>query len=149
MNKQIRLTPRILYIEDDADTRELVRFLLTEENYEVVLAESSEQALLIARTLSFDLYLIDNWLGGLSGIELCRRLREFDSTTPILFYSGAAYERDIREAIAAGAQGYITKPADNQRLVEEISRLVTVYGPVESGIGNNSLLVDVHRFQTR
>src|SRR5215213_9785391 len=147
MNKQIRLTPRILYIEDDADTRELVRFLLTEENYEVVLAESSEQALLIARTLSFDLYLIDNWLGGLSGIELCRRLREFDSATPVLFYSGAAYERDIREAIAAGAQGYITKPAENQRLVDEISRLVGGYGPVESSVGNSSVLVDVNRLQ--
>ena len=145
MNKQFRLTPRILYIEDDADTRELVHFLLTQENYEVVLAESSEQALLIARALSFDLYLIDNWLGGLSGIELCRRLREFDSATPVLFYSGAAYERDIREAIAAGAQGYITKPAENQRLVDEISRLVAGYGPVESSVGNSSVLV--HRLQ--
>ena len=128
MNKQVRLRPRILYIEDDADTRELVRFLLTQENYEVVLAESSEQALVIARGRSFDLYLIDNWLGGLSGVELCRRLRQFDSTTPVLFYSGAAYERDIREALAAGAQGYITKPAENQRLVDEISRLTASLG---------------------
>ena len=115
---------RILYVEDDEDTKELVRFLLRQENYEVVLAESSEQALLLARDFSFSSYLIDNWLAGLSGVELCRRLREFDATTPVLFYSAAAYAQDIREAIAAGAQGYITKPAENQTLVEEIFRLV-------------------------
>jgi DNA-binding response OmpR family regulator len=125
MNKQVLLNPRILYVEDDDDTKELVRFLLTQENYEVVLAESSEQALLIARDRSFNLYLVDNWLSGLSGVELCRRLREFDATTPVLFYSAAAYAHDIREAIAAGAQGYITKPAENQTLLEEISRLVS------------------------
>ena len=124
MKKQVLLNPRILYVEDDDDTKELVRFLLTQENYEVVLAESSEQALLIAREQSFNLYLIDNWLAGLSGVELCRRLREFDSTTPVLFYSAAAYPQDIREAIAAGAQGYITKPAENHTLIEEIFRLV-------------------------
>jgi FOG: CheY-like receiver len=47
-------------------------------------------------------------------------LRKFDNDTPILFYSGAAYERDKQAALVAGAQGYLTKPADNEKLVEEV-----------------------------
>jgi DNA-binding response OmpR family regulator len=116
---------RILYIEDDADTRELVSFLLRQENYEVVVAESPEKALTLAQTVPFDLYMLDNWIPGASGIDLCKGLRSFDSITPILFYSGAAYERDKLEALAAGAQGYLTKPTDNDTLVQEVSRLIS------------------------
>ena len=116
---------RILYVEDDADTRELVSYVLARASYEVVVAEDPQQAARLAQTESFDLYLIDNWMPGATGIELCDRVRKFDMDTPILFYSGAAYEEDKRAARAAGAQGYLTKPADNDRLVEEVSRLIS------------------------
>jgi len=118
--------PRIMYVEDDADTRELVLYVLAQEGYEVVIAENSEQATHLAQTASVDLYLIDNWMPGGSGIELCGWLRKFDNDTPILFFSGAAYEQDKRAALAAGAQGYLTKPADNEKLIEEVSRLISV-----------------------
>jgi len=116
---------RILYVEDDADTRELVSFVLGQENYDVVLAENNDNALLLARTMHFDLYMIDNWMPGGSGIDLCERLREFDSSTPILFYSGAAYDQDKRAAFAAGAQGYLTKPVENVQLISEVSNLIS------------------------
>ena len=116
---------RILYVEDDADTRELVSFVLRQENYDVVLAENNDNALLLARTMHFDLYMIDNWMPGGSGIDLCERLREFDSSTPILFYSGAAYDQDKRAAFAAGAQGYLTKPVENVQLISEVSNLIS------------------------
>jgi len=112
-------------VEDDADTRELVSYVLARASYEVVVAETPEQAARLAQTASFDLYLIDNWMPGASGIELCSWLRKFDNDTPILFYSGAAYEEDKRAALAAGAQGYLTKPADNEKLLKEVSRLIS------------------------
>ena len=115
----------ILYVEDDEDIRYLVTFLLTRSDYNVVAARDYDDALLLAREGRFDLYLIDNWLVGGSGIELCRRLREFDPRTPVLFYSGAAYKRDRQQAFAAGAQGYLVKPADNDELVEEVSRIIS------------------------
>ena len=115
----------ILYVEDDEDIRYLVTFLLTLSDYNVVAARDYDDALLLAREGRFDLYLIDNWLVGGSGIELCRRLRELDPRTPVLFYSGAAYERDKQQAFAAGAQGYLVKPADNDELVEEVSRIIS------------------------
>ena len=115
---------RILCTEDDADTRDLVIVLLSTHNCEVITSTSSSESLHLARTQHFDLYLLDNWLPGLSGIELCRELRKFDSQTPILFYSGAAYDKDKRQALECGAQGYLTKPADGEELVEEVLRLI-------------------------
>jgi len=114
-----------MYVDDDADTRELVSYVLGEAGYEVVVAENAEQAAHLAPTTSVDLYLIDNWMPGASAIELCRWLRNGDTDTPILFFSGAAYEQDKSAALAAGAQGYLTKPADNDNLIEEVSRLIS------------------------
>jgi len=111
-----------MYVEDDADTRELVSYVLARAGYEVVVAENYKQAARLAQATSFDLYLIDNWMPGGSGIELSYWLRKFDNETPILFYSGAAYERDKQDALVAGAQAYLTKPANNEKLVEEASR---------------------------
>ena len=133
---------RILYVEDDTDTRELVSFVLRQENYDVVLAENNDKALLLARTMHFDLYMIDNWMPGGSGIDLCERLREFDSSTPILFYSGAAYDQDKLAAFAAGAQGYLTKPVENDRLISEVSTLVSEARKIDADA--NSPLVETN-----
>ena len=95
---------RILCTEDDLDTRELIDFTLTRHGFEVVCTEDICQAIDLAKTCSFDLYLVDNWMPGLSGTQLAERLREFDSKTPILFYSGAAYEADKEAARLSGAE---------------------------------------------
>jgi len=118
-------TGHILYVEDDEDTRDLVAYVLANSHYTVVAAANGDEALKLARTNNFDLYVIDNWMSGVSGIDLCRKLREFDSGTPILFYSGAAFERDKQQAFAAGAQGYLVKPAGPDELIAEVNRIVS------------------------
>jgi DNA-binding response OmpR family regulator len=118
-------TGHVLYIEDDEDTRELVKYAMALNNYKVIAAANWEDAFQLARTKQFDLYLIDNWMTEGSGIELCKKLREFDIRTPILFYSGAAIERDKQEAFAAGAQGYLVKPASPDELMTEVSRIIS------------------------
>ena len=115
----------ILYVEDDQDTRELVALMLAGSNYQVVPAENHDDALLLARANQFDLYLIDNWMSGGSGIDLCKKLREFNPWTPILFYSGVAYESDKQQAFAAGAQGYLVKPVDHDELIAEVFRIIS------------------------
>ena len=115
---------RILCTEDDADTRDLIKLVLSGEGYDVVTSESAQQALRLAQSESFDLYLIDDWMPGLSGHELTRKIREHDSETPILFYSGAAQESDKESARASGAQGYLVKPAGMDELVAEVARLI-------------------------
>jgi two-component system phosphate regulon response regulator PhoB len=115
---------RILCTEDDADTRELITIVLNHNNCDVITTETPVLAIELAKTAPFDLYLLDNWIPGMSGTELCEALRLFDSETPILFYSGAAFPKDKAEAYASGAQGYLVKPADNDELVAEVFRVV-------------------------
>lgn len=115
---------RILYTEDDPDSRELVIFTLQQRGYEITCADNGIEALSLARNERFDLFLVDNWMPGIAGPELTVLIREFNQTTPILFYSGAAYDEDKQTAIKAGAQGYLTKPAGIIDLVGEVDRLI-------------------------
>ena len=115
---------RILCTEDNTDTRELLIVLLQCAGYEVVCTDNAKEAFRLAKSQSFDLYLVDSWLPDSSGLRLTEWIREFDQTTPILFYSGAAYDSDLRNALNAGASGYLVKPADNEKLLSEIGRLI-------------------------
>jgi DNA-binding response OmpR family regulator len=126
---------RILYAEDDSDTRELVIVIFESHNCKVTATESANEALRLAQAEHFDLYLIDNWMPGVSGVRLCEQLREFDQHTPVLFYSGAAYETDRARALASGAQGYLIKPADGDALITEVLRLISDSRQSASPIG--------------
>jgi DNA-binding response OmpR family regulator len=116
--------PRILYAEDHQDTRELVSLMLRHSNYEVIGTESGAAALDQARRERFDLYLFDTILPDVSGIELCHKIREFDASTPILFFSGVAHEAAKLKALSCGAQGYLTKPGEINELTDTVSRLI-------------------------
>jgi two-component system alkaline phosphatase synthesis response regulator PhoP len=116
--------PRILYVEDHEDTRESISLLLKHSDYEVIDIESGSSALDRAQQEHFDLYLFDSRLPDVSGEELCRKIREFDASTPILFFSGVAYESERQRALSCGAQAYLTKPDDMYALADTISRLI-------------------------
>ena len=114
----------ILCTEDDPDSRELLIFVLESADYDVTCAEVAMDALSLAQSKKFDLILVDSWMPGLSGQELTTEIRKFNKSTPILFYSGAAYDADKRAARAAGAQGYLTKPEGISDLVDEVGKLI-------------------------
>jgi len=100
---------RILIIDDHADTCYVVKAWLGMLNYEVATAESMASGLQLARSEPFDLFLLDTRLPDGSGKELCEKIREFDSTTPIIFYSGETPEQ-LSSVLKCGAQGYVRKP---------------------------------------
>jgi DNA-binding response OmpR family regulator len=114
---------RILMVEDQEDAWEMVAFKLPE--YELTFARDFDEGLRLARRRYFDLYILDNWLPGGFGIGLCRLIREFDPHTPILFYSAAAYARDIGEALRSGAQAYLVKPVIPNDLEQAVTRLIS------------------------
>ena len=113
---------RILHVEDNEDTRTLVAFVLQAEGWDVLSVDGREAALKHAGDGGFDLYLIDHWIDGDTGNELCSDLRSIDQHTPILFYSGAML--DSEAVRAAGAQGFLEKPCSPEALVGEIFRLM-------------------------
>jgi two-component system phosphate regulon response regulator PhoB len=109
--------PHILFAEDDADTREVVRAILSHAGFRVSVTGRPCEVLTLAAKERFDALLLDNWMPELSGIELCRQIRTFDQTIPILFCSGAVTEADKQEAILVGAQGYVGKPFEPDDLI--------------------------------
>ena len=119
------LKGRILCTEDDPDSRELLVLVLEQAGYEVEATENATEAIQLIREQFYDLILVDNWMPEISGDELTKQIRTFNLSTPILYYSGAAYESDKRRATEAGAQGYLVKPQGIAVLVEEIARLIT------------------------
>jgi DNA-binding response OmpR family regulator len=114
---------RILLVEDHEDARDLATLTLTE--YSLICARDFNEGLRLARQRYFDLYILDSWLPGRSGVELCRAIREFDPHTPVLFYSAAAYARDIEEALRAGAQDYLAKPVTPDKLQQAVALLIS------------------------
>ncbi|MGI9067081.1 MAG: response regulator transcription factor [Pyrinomonadaceae bacterium] len=115
--------PRILYVEDDADSGEMLCALFKFSRIEVTTAATADQAFRLMGEQRFDLYLLDTSLPGLDGFELCRQMRASDSSTPILFYSGAGYEADKEKGIDAGANDYLVKP-DVEGLLGSVTRFV-------------------------
>ena len=123
---------RILCMDDNADSRELVRLTLLSEGYDITCVESGREAIDLVRREHFDLLIFDNWLPGLTGTEVTKLVRQFNQSTPILFYSAAAYESDKRAAFDAGAQGYLVKPAGIDDLLPEVERLIAANGRLAS-----------------
>lgn len=121
---QSEKTRRILYIEDHDDTRELVTLLLAQKSYEVVTGSTIANGVALAGAEEFDLYLLDSWLPDGSGLDLCQQIRKFDQTTPILFYSAAAYATDHDLALKCGAQAYLVKPSQPSELCDMVSDLI-------------------------
>jgi DNA-binding response OmpR family regulator len=106
--------------------------ILEGAGYHVTVTGNSAHALAIANREAFDLILVDTWMPGLSGTELTREIRKFNQSTPILFYSGAAYEADKQAALDAGAQCYLVKPEGITILTDEIGRLIAQGVDLES-----------------
>src|ERR1044072_8989416 len=120
-------TPRVLYIEDHEDARELVTLVLEQKCIEVVTGATIKSGVALAGSQAFDLYLLDSWLPDGSGIELCRKIREFDQETPFVFSSAAAYEIDRAEAIRSGAQADLIKPSHPSELCSLVSSLIEAH----------------------
>lgn len=112
----------ILCIEDDEDTSEMLAFLLIRAGYEVAQAGTVAEGLAPAWQGGFEVTMLDWHLPDGTGIQLCKDIREFDSTTAILFYSGEARSQEVKEATLAGAHGFFIKPVDHDLLLETVAK---------------------------
>lgn len=112
----------ILCVEDDTDSLELLQFLLESEGFQVICCTTSKKALKLAQQKKFSAIILDNWLKGSTGVDICREIRSYNQEIPIIFYSGASYQKDIEDGLNAGAQAYLLKPNDFDKITETIHR---------------------------
>lgn len=115
---------RILCVDDDGDTRDMMALLLDSCGYEVTTAGTLAEALPLTARGGFDLFILDGCYPDGLGVDLCREIRAFDAQTPIFFLSGLAYQADIDRGMAVGAQAYLAKPCDFDVLEQTIEQFV-------------------------
>ena len=102
----------ILVVEDEEDIRELLKYNLEKEGYQVFGAATGEEGLRAVRDRRPDLILLDLMLPGLDGLEVCRRIRGEAQTQhlPIIMLTAKGEEADIVTGLELGADDYIVKP---------------------------------------
>ena len=117
---------RILYVDDDSDTCLLMGLLIQQynEDYGVIAVGTVKKALDLMSDLSFDLFILDYRMPEMSGVELCRMIRQTDNETPIMIYSAMSRETDREDALNAGATAYLIKPNDLDNFNETVEQLV-------------------------
>lgn len=122
----VQMGQKILIVEDEPDIRKLVQYNLTQERFKVLEAEDGEQALKIVQRDRPHLVILDLMLPGLSGIELCRILRDRIDTAklPILMLTAKAGETDRVLGLEMGADDYLTKPFSPRELVARVRAIL-------------------------
>ncbi len=115
---------RILYVEEHAESSELLALWLGGFGYEIVSAHTVSDGLRLAKSGTFAAYMVSGRFIDGTGLDLCRQIRLFDSNTPIIFYSALARDSDVTAAMNAGAQAYLLKPDDFDQIEPTIRRLV-------------------------
>ncbi len=106
----------ILVVDDDPINTKLLKFLLSDEGYEVSVILSSTEALAAVEQHDYDLVFLDIMMPEMDGLELCRRIRGM-STTPIIFVSARGAINDTVIGLKAGGDDYISKPFDPSELL--------------------------------
>jgi two-component system alkaline phosphatase synthesis response regulator PhoP len=115
-----------LIVEDEPDIRKLVNYNLAQERFRVLEAEDGEQGLKIVQRDKPDLVILDLMLPGLSGMELCKILRERSETErlPVLMLTAKAAETDRVVGLEMGADDYLTKPFSPRELVARVRAIL-------------------------
>jgi phosphate regulon transcriptional regulator PhoB len=118
--------PTILVVEDEPDIRKLVQYNLAQERYKVLEAEDGEQALKLLQRTRPKLVILDLMLPGMSGLELCKTLRDRQETAqlPILMLTAKAGETDRVVGLEMGADDYLTKPFSPREMVARVRAIL-------------------------
>lgn len=128
------LQPRILIIDDEAAIRESLETLLTLEGYAVDCAENGEHGLQRIAEQPFDLVLLDLALPGRNGIEILASIRDRHAELPVIMITAFGTVGNVVDAIRGGAQNFIQKPWDNEKLLADIRAAVARYRTEEENI---------------
>ncbi len=148
---------KIMIVEDEADIRELMRYNLEREGYQVTECASAEDALVYLEKSTPDIILLDLMLPGTDGFALCRKIRALEKTelTPVIMVTARNEDADIVAGLEVGADDYIIKPFSARILLARIkavlrrcaveavdSKNVVCFGPIEVDRKHHSVRVD-------
>jgi DNA-binding response OmpR family regulator len=125
--------PRIIIVDDDRDTRELLAMALETEGFEVASAANGLRLISSLQLRRPHLILLDVNMSWIDGFELCKAVKKNENfrDIPVIFVSGRGEPEDRRKGIEAGAADYFVKPLDLHRLIARIRELAPAPVPEE------------------
>ena len=143
------MSPRVLLVDDERDILDPVSYSLEREGFDVRCREDGVSALELARTEPFDVVVLDIVLPGMSGIEVCRTLRQ-ESDVPIVMLTARDAEVDRVLGLELGADDYVTKPFSTAELVSRIRailrrRELDRESPVRTELRVGGIVIDLAR----
>jgi DNA-binding response OmpR family regulator len=123
---------KILAVDDDPISLGALRQILLQKGYDVTTAPNAEVALPILESSAFDLFLLDVTLPGMSGYDLCRRIRKNPGTqdTPLIFLTAKGMFRDMVEGQDAGSDLYLIKPILATKLLSMVGLFLAAEVPL-------------------
>jgi two-component system, OmpR family, phosphate regulon response regulator PhoB len=127
--------PALLLVEDDRALADLLMWHFDREGYDVVRTADGDEALLLAKERTPDLVILDWMIEGVSGIEVCRRLRRRPETAhvPIIMLTARGEESDRIRGLETGADDYVTKPFSPRELLARVAAVLRRVRPALAG----------------
>jgi two-component system phosphate regulon response regulator PhoB len=145
--------PRLLLVEDDRALADLLMWHFNREGYDIVRTADGDEALLLAEERTPDLVILDWMIEGVSGIEVCRRLRRRASTSavPIIMLTARGEETDRIRGLETGADDYVTKPFSPRELLARVGAVLRRVRPALAGeqLSYGDLEMDVQSHRVR
>ena len=144
-------TPMVLVVEDEPAQREVLAYNLEAEGYGVARAETGDEALILVREEQPDVIILDWMLPGVSGIEICRRLKTNASTRniPVIMLTARSEESDRVRGLETGADDYVVKPYSVSELMARVRTQLRRVRPATIGerleYGDILLDAETHR----
>lgn len=140
----------ILIVEDEEGILQFLKQGLEEENYKISAVNNGLDGYNLFQNEKFDLVLLDWMLPKMTGLEVCQKIRETDTKTPIIFLTAKDTVQETVEGLKTGANDYIKKPFSFDELVERIKvqlrdkseQDILTLGPIEINIQKHSVTVD-------
>ena len=123
------MSKTILLVDDEPHVLEVLRVTLEDLGFRTLEAADGPGALNVARQEKPDLVVLDVMLPSMSGLEVCRTLKESDSDTPVILLTARSGEDDEKAGMDAGAKRYLTKPFSPLTLLTEVVKLLQLELP--------------------
>ena len=132
MNQTTTRTDKVVIVDDDARIRDLLRRYLTQEGFEVIVAEDGKALNRILLRDTVDLIVLDLMMPGEDGLSVCRRLRAANDRTPIIMLTAKGEDVDRIVGLEVGADDYLGKPFNPRELLARVHAVLRRRPPVEA-----------------
>ncbi len=122
MDIQPLTSTKVLIVDDDSDTTDLLKIILEPNGFKVIVANTGRQGIELARNLDPDVMVVDLLMPDMDGLKLCREVRQF-SNMPILILSAVSRPNVAEEVLNSGADDFLVKPMSSGVLIASLNRL--------------------------